>query len=287
MDLFTWTALLGDGLAVGSIYALTALGLTLVYGLLRVLHVAHAGVYAVGAYAGWWAFQKTGSFGLALGAGAVAAALLGLFLETWFYRPLLSRSPHVALIGSIGLFLAVGDLLRILFGPYQQSLPALAPTPVVGMLTAPQLVVVGAAAVLLLGVYGLAEQTRLGLGWRAMAQDAQTAAALGVDLPLMSRLAFLVASLLAGLAGVLVGAYYNQVYPTMGAVLAYKGLAIVVLGGLGNLWGTVAAALLLGLLESLAVAYLGHRFPPEGVAFVALILVLLFRPQGLFSRARR
>ena len=83
------------------------------------------------------------------------------------------------------------------------------------------------------------------------------------------------------------GAYYNQVYPTMGAVLAYKGLAIVVLGGLGNLWGTVAAALLLGLLESLAVAYLGHRFPPEGVAFVALILVLLFRPQGLFSRARR
>ncbi|WP_022799255.1 branched-chain amino acid ABC transporter permease [Thermus islandicus] len=287
MDLFTLTALLGDGLAVGSIYALTALGLTLVYGLLRVLHVAHAGVYAVGAYAGWWAFQKTGSFGLALGTGAVAAALLGLFLETWFYRPLLSRPPHVALIGSIGLFLAVGDLLRILFGPYQQSLPVLAPTPVVGMLTAPQLVVVGATAVLLLGVYFLVEQTRLGLGWRAMAQDAQTAAALGVDLPLMSRLAFLAASLLAGLAGVLVGAYYNQVYPTMGAVLAYKGLAIVVLGGLGNLWGTVAAALLLGLLESLAVAYLGHRFPPEGVAFVALILVLLFRPHGLFSRARR
>ncbi|BDG30022.1 branched-chain amino acid ABC transporter permease [Thermus thermophilus] len=287
MDLFTLTALLGDGLAVGSIYALTALGLTLVYGLLRVLHVAHAGVYAVGAYAGWWAFQKTGSFGLALGTGAVAAALLGLFLETWFYRPLLSRPPHVALIGSIGLFLAVGDLLRILFGPYQQSLPALAPVPVVGMLTVPQLVVVGATAVLLLGVYFLVEQTRLGLGWRAMAQDAPTAAALGVDLPLMSRLAFLAASLLAGLAGVLVGAYYNQVYPTMGAVLAYKGLAIVVLGGLGNLWGTVAAALLLGLLESLAVAYLGHRFPPEGVAFVALILVLLFRPQGLFSRAPR
>uniref|UniRef100_A0A7C5VFX7 Branched-chain amino acid ABC transporter permease n=1 Tax=Thermus caliditerrae TaxID=1330700 RepID=A0A7C5VFX7_9DEIN len=287
MDLFTLTALLGDGLAVGSIYALTALGLTLVYGLLRVLHVAHAGVYAVGAYAGWWAFQKTGSFGLALGTGAVVAALLGLFLETWFYRPLLSRPPHVALIGSIGLFLAVGDLLRILFGPYQQSLPALAPVPVVGMLTVPQLVVVGATAVLLLGVYFLVEQTRLGLGWRAMAQDAPTAAALGVDLPLMSRLAFLAASLLAGLAGVLVGAYYNQVYPTMGAVLAYKGLAIVVLGGLGNLWGTVAAALLLGLLESLAVAYLGHRFPPEGVAFVALILVLLFRPQGLFSRAPR
>jgi branched-chain amino acid transport system permease protein len=287
LDLFTLTALLGDGLAVGSIYALTALGLTLVYGLLRVLHVAHAGVYAVGAYAGWWAFQKTGSFGLALGTGAVAGALLGLFLEAWFYRPLLSRPPHVALIGSIGLFLAVGDLLRILFGPYQQSLPALAPAPVVGMLTAPQLVVVGATAVLLLGVYFVVEQTRLGLSWRAMAQDALTAAALGVDLPLMSRLAFLAASLLAGLAGVLVGAYYNQVYPTMGAVLAYKGLAIVVLGGLGNLWGTVAAALLLGLLESLAVAYLGHRFPPEGVAFVALILVLLFRPQGLFSRARR
>lgn len=287
MDLYTLSLLLGDGLAVGAIYALTALGLTLIYGLLRVLHVAHAGVYAVGAYAGWWAYEATRHLGVALGTGALAAGLLGLFLEAWFYRPLQGKPPHVALIGSIGLFLAVGDFLRLLFGPYQKSLPALSPEPWVGPWTKPQGVVLGAAFVLLLGVYWLAERTRLGLAWRAIAQNPEVAAALGLAVPSLNRLAFLLASALAGLAGVLVAAYYNQLYPTMGAVLAYKGLAIVVLGGLGNLWGTVAASLLLGLVEAGAVAYLGNRFPPEGVAFLALILVLLFRPQGLFSRAAK
>jgi hypothetical protein len=176
----------------------------------------------------------------------------------------------VALIGSIGLFLAVGDLLRILFGPYQQSLPALAPAPVVGMLTAPQLVVVGATAVLLLGVYFLVEQTRLGLGWRAMAQDAPTAAALGVDLPLMSRLAFLAASLLAGLRFGLVLSFWQ--FGPLGLLLIGWGL---VWGWRCCRWPTMF--LLTGMLPGIAYAVV-YTIADDRDAYYILVHLLALAP---------
>lgn len=277
-----------SGLAVGSIYALTALGLALVYGLLRVLHVAHAGIYAAGAYLGWLAFGATQSLALAVLAGAVGAAVLGVLLDWWFYRPLADKPPLIPLIGSIGLFLAASDGLRIVFGPYQHALPALPPTPVLSIgpvgVTAPQVLVIAGGAVLLAGVYWITARTRLGLAWRAIAQDREVAGAMGIAIPRHTAAAFALASALAGIAGVLVGVYYNQIDPTMGNEPAYKALAIVVLGGLGNVWGTVLAGLLLGIIEAFAAAYAGNLFPPQGVAFLALILVLLFRPQGLLGK---
>lgn len=288
MDLIVIGYLLLTGLIVGSIYALTALGLSLVYGLLRVLHVAHAGIYAAGAYFGWLAFSATDSLTLAILAGAVGAALLGVFLDWWFYRPLADKPPLIPLIGSIGLFLCAGDGLRILFGPYQHALPAMAPIPVFNIgpvgVTAPQILVIGGTAILLALVYWITARTRLGLAWRSIAQDREIAGTMGINIPAHTAAAFALASALAGIAGVLVGVYYNQIDPTMGNDPAYKALAIVVLGGLGNVWGTVLAGLLLGIIEAVAAAYIGNIFPPQGVAFLALILVLLFRPQGLFGR---
>ncbi len=288
MDWSVFGYLALEGLVVGSIYALMALGLTLVYGLLRVLHVAHAGVYAVGAYCGWLAFVLTHSLVLALVAGAAGAVVLGVFLDVWFYRPLAGKPPLIPLIGSIGLFLAAGDLLRIAFGPYQHSFPALSDSPVASLhgvsITASQVFTLAATGVLLVAVYRVSSRTRLGLAWRAIAQDREVASSMGIDIPRHTALAFALASALAGIAGVIVGIYYNQIAPTMGSEPAYKTLAIVVLGGLGNLWGTVAAGLLLGVIESVSAAYAGNYFPPEAVAFIALILVLLFRPQGLFGR---
>lgn len=277
-----------NGLVIGSIYALTALGLALVYGLLRILHVAHAGVYAVGAYCGWLAFSASQSLVLALLAGAAGAVVLGVFLDWWFYRPLAGKPPLIPLIGSIGLFLATGDLLRILFGPYQHSLPAMEPSPLFSLgpvgVTSPQVFVLAGTLILLGVVYWVSARTRLGMAWRAIAQDREIAAAMGIHIPRHTASAFVLASALAGIAGVMVGVYYNQIAPTMGDEPAYKTLAIVVLGGLGNVWGTVAAGLLLGVVEAVSGAYAGNYFPPEGIAFVALILVLLFRPQGLFGR---
>lgn len=288
MDWFSLGYLFTDGLVAGAIYALTALGLALVYGLLRVLHIAHAGVYAAGAYLGWVVYRASGSLPLALLGAAAGAMLLGLLLEWWFYRPLVGKPPLIPLIGSIGLFLAMGDLLRIVFGPYQHGLPAIDPDPVFSIagvfVTAPQVAVMGMTGALLLGVYWVTARTRLGVAWQAIAQDHEVAGALGINIPRHTALAFVLASGLAAIAGVMVGMYYNQIYPTMGDVPAYKALAVVVLGGLGKLWGTVAAGLLLGVVESISLAYLGNTFPPEGVAFLALILVLLFRPQGLFGR---
>ncbi len=279
-----------NGLVIGSIYALTALGLALVYGLLRILHVAHAGVYAVGAYCGWLAFAATGSLVLALVVGAAGAIVLGVFLDWWFYRPLAGKPPLIPLIGSIGLFLATADLLRIVFGPYQHALPAMVPSPLLTLgpitLTTPQAFVLIGTFVLLLVVYWLNSHTRLGMAWRAIAQDRDVAAAMGIHVPKHTALAFALASALAGIAGVMVGVYYNQIAPTMGDEPAYKTLVIVVLGGLGDVRGTVVAGLLLGIVESVAGAYAGNYFPPEGISFVALLLVLLFRPQGLFGRVR-
>ena len=151
-------------------------------------------------------------------------------------------------------------------------------------ITSTQIFVLAGTLVLLLAVYWVSARTRLGLAWRAIAQDRETASAMGIDIPRHTAFAFALASVLAGVAGVMVGVYYNQISPTMGNEPAYKTLAIVVLGGLGNVWGTVAAGLLLGVVESVSAAFAGNYFPPQAVAFLALILVLLFRPRGIFGR---
>lgn len=276
------------GLAVGSIYALVALGLTLIYGVLRLIHVAHAGVYTLGAYVGF----LVSAVGYPLPAGLLAAmivgALGGMAMERLVYRPLLAQPPLVPLIASIGLFILLEDLFRVVFGPQIQAFApgAQAATVRWGSVTlaVPQLVIAVVALALLALASWILGKTRVGLAWRALAQDMEIAQALGMPLPRLVSLAFALASALGAAAGVLVAWSYNEVYPTMGSVPAYKALAVVVLGGLGNALGTMLAGLLLGVVESLVVARVGYLLPRDAIAFVALVLVLLVRPSGLFTR---
>ncbi len=277
-----------NGLTVGSLYALMALGLTMVYGVLRVLHVAHAAVFTLGAYGGLWTFALTGSFWVALlGAMAVAIAA-GLAMERWVYWPLLAKPTIATLIASIGVFVALEEIYRLVAGPEPHAFRValrINDVRIAGVLvTAPQVLVIAVTAALLVALWLFLTRTSLGLALRAVSQDREIAAACAMNVRRIVSLNFALGSALAGAAGMLVGVYYNSVSPTMGDVTAYKGLAIIVLGGLGSVPGTVVGALLIGILETAFIGFVEFPFPRDAWAFLAMIAVFLLRPQGLLGR---
>jgi branched-chain amino acid transport system permease protein len=280
---------IANGIATGAVYALTTLGLTMVYGVLRVLHVAHAGIYALGAYVGLAAFRATGSFWLSLLVAMVACALAGFLIERFLYAPLMHMPRIIPLIASIGLFIAMEEAFRIVAGPYALAYDAetrfgsLALGPL--HLTAPQTLILVVTFVLLGLLWLLLARSTVGLAMRATAMDAEITSTFGVNTRAVVMLNFLIGSALAGAAGVLIGVYDNQVWPTMGSVPAYKCLAIVVLGGLGNIPGSVLASFLIGLAETLLIGVVAIPFPRDALAFVAMILVLMFRPHGLLGKS--
>jgi branched-chain amino acid transport system permease protein len=280
--------LIAQGLVQGSIYALIALGLTLVYGLLRILHVAHAALFTLGGYMGVLLTNQTGSLGLAMVAAMLVAGIAGVLMYRFCYEPILHQPPFVPLIASIGLFIASEEIYRLVFGAYGLSYanPPLQGQVMVGALRFKQaelLVMVGGA--LAIGVLALLQsRTRLGIACQATVTDPQMAESFGIDLKTVRYVNFFVGSALAGAAGVMVALLNNLVEPTMGSVPSYKALAIIVLGGLGSVPGTLLAALTLGIVESFGTIYLGKLLDRNAIAFAFLILVLMVRPQGLFAR---
>ena len=276
-----------NGIAMGSIYALITLGLALVYGILRILHVAHAGVYTVGAYVGLYLFQLSGSLIVGVLGSMAFCAILGVAIERFVYYPLLKYPPYVPLIGSIAVMLAIEELCRLIAGPHILTFPAKLPFPqfqIGGINISSTLMAVYCitAAVLVLLWY-ITSRTELGLAMRATSQDIQIADAMGINSHLIISITFMIGSAIASVAGILVGIYYNQVYPTMGAVPAYKTLALIVVGGLGSVPGAVVASLLLGVAETLLIGYADIPLPRDALAFIAMIGVLMWRSEGLLG----
>lgn len=281
--------LFAQSLVQGSIYALIALGLTLVYGLLRILHVAHASLFTLGAYIGVLTYNATSSMALTLMAAMVVSGLSGVAMFRLAYQPILKQPPHVALIASIGLFIAAEECFRIVFGASGLSFtnpPLQGQVQLFGGLRFKQAelaVMLGTA--LIIGVLGwLQSRTRIGVACQATVSDPQMAESFGIRLNTVRDLNFLIGSALAGFAGVWVALLNNLVEPTMGSVPSYKALAIIVLGGLGSVPGTLMAALVLGLVESFGTVYLGKVLDRNAIAFAFLIVVLMVRPQGLFAK---
>lgn len=278
-----------QGLIQGSLYALIAVGLTLVYGLLRILHVAHAGLFALGGYIGVIVTNETGSLPLAVLAAILVVGFFGMAIYRLLYHPILDKPPFIALIASIGLYIALEEVFRLVFGPYGLTFtePPLQETvALLGMqLKLAEIVTAVAAVVLIGGLALLAARTRIGIAWRATVTVPQMAESFGIDAIKVRYLNFFVGSALAAVAGVMVAVLNNLVEPTMGAVPSYKALAIIVLGGLGNLRGTLFAALAIGVIESYGTIYAGHWLDRDAIAFAFLILILMIRPQGLFTRA--
>ncbi len=282
-----WLELLIQGIIHGSMYAIIAVGLSLVYGLLRILHVAHAGLFTLGGYLGLLLTNATGSLILATPLAAAAVGVIGMLIYRLCYQPILDQPPYVALIASIGLFIAMEEIYRLIFGPYGLSYaqpPLQFQVHFFGIqLRAAEVGMVVVSTVLLTALSYLSQKTRLGIAWRATVDDPQMAASFGIDAVRVRYLNFFIGSALAAVGGIYVSLLSNLVEPTMGGVPSYKGLAIIVLGGLGNVKGTLIAALLLGIVEAFGTIYIGQWLDRDAIAFALLIVILMIRPQGLFA----
>jgi len=278
-----------QGLINGSMYAVVAVGLTMIYGLLRILHVAHAGLFTLGAYITVLLANATGSLPLGIAVAVIVVGLCGMLIYRLLYEPLLDRPPYVALIASIGLFICMEESYRIVFGPYGSSFDTMRLTErlsigPIGIAAADAAMLVG-AIVLLVGLGLLMRRTRFGVAWRATVTDPAMARSFGIDTIRVRYVNFFIASVFAAAAGSLVAVLNNLVEPTMGSVPSYKSLAIIVLGGLGQVSGTLAAALMLGVIEAYGTIYAGAWLDRDAIAFIFLIAVLMVRPQGLFAKS--
>lgn len=275
---------------LGSIYALISIGMTMVYGLLKILHVAHAGVYVFGALVGVFVFKSTHSYALAFMASAIGCAVLGHLIYQFIYRKVQDQKPLVPLIVSIGLFTALSDAYRLIAGPYSIAFasPFGNASLTVGSLhiTYNQILVIGCALVLLTMVWMVVNRTRAGLAWRASAQDKEVAIGIGVNANAYFGLNFMFGSALAGVAGVLVSLYYGAANANMGEVWAYKVFVVMVLGGLGNVTGTIIASYILAVAETFIVSWWGYFLPRDAIAFICMIAMLIIMPKGILGKGQ-
>jgi branched-chain amino acid transport system permease protein len=279
------------GLIFGCMYAMMAVGLTLVYGLLRILHIAHAAVFALGAYVTVVVANATGNIGMGFLAAMIAAPLFGVAIYRLLYQPLLIFRPDVPMIASVGLLVLMQDAFRIVFGEqgvtFRSNPFALSVYDIAGVtVNAVQIAIVVAAIVVFVALHIFTTRTRIGVAWRATVSKPQIAASFGVDAIKVRYLTFVISSALAAIAGGLVAMLDGFVDPRTGYVVSYKALAIIVLGGLGSVRGTLVASLVLGIVESYGTIFIGSWLSRDAIAFLALIALLMVRPQGLTGAQR-
>jgi branched-chain amino acid transport system permease protein len=281
-----------NGVFVGSIYALFAVGYTLVFGVLDILNLAHQAVFMLAAFAALWLVGEAHlSLWVALPAAVALAGLAGLLLERVTFRPLRGRADSniSGLISSLAMATVFEAIALQLFGPDTSRFPlGTFPDRMVRIGGASasllQLCIVAVAVALMALLTLLIARTRLGRRLRAVAESPRAARILGIDVDRAIAAAFFLSSALGGAAGVLFGLAFNSISPDVGRSVELKGLAVIVLGGMGSVTGAVVAGFALGLIEVFTVARFGSSFR-DAVSFAALFLVLLARPRGLFGQA--
>lgn len=279
-----------NGLTQGSLYALVAIGFVLIFGTMNLVTFAHGEVYMLAAFVGYFALGVWGlPWWLALALGMAAAWILGALVEKVAFRPLRTTGHMPPLLVTIGLSIILKDLTTIVLGAENRPVPSVYETTIrVGgvQVSVLQLVILALAGGLVAALRLLLHGTRLGRAMRATAQDPEAAYAMGVDVHRVFNVAFALASALGGAAGVMVGIYYNAVYPAMGGTAGLKGFAACIFGGLTSIPGAILGGLVLGVVENLTVQFVASGYR-DVVAFVVMVLVLVLRPQGLLGRRLR
>jgi branched-chain amino acid transport system permease protein len=291
-----------NGLVLGSVYALVALGYTMVYGILQLINFAHGDVLMVGAMVGVTVVGLLAQSGLpgpvvlliALGCAIPVCVLLSLFVERVAYRPLRNAPRLAPLITAIGVSIVIQTVAMIVWKPNPIVFPDLLPTTPIeigGALLAPkQLLILVVSALMMIGLMTLVNKTKLGRAMRATAENPRIAGLMGVNANQVIAATFAIGAALAAVAGVLVAMNYNIAQFSMGFIPGLKAFTAAVLGGIGNLAGAVVGGLLLGIIESLGAGYIGDitggflgSHYQDIFAFVVLIVVLVFRPSGIMG----
>ncbi len=277
-----------NGLAQGSTYALVAVGFALIFGTLRLVSFAHGEVFMMGAFAAYTIITRmqTNIF-VAFFAAIAIAALLGVFIELVAFR-LLRNAPRMSsLLVTIGFSIVLLNVAQLIWGAETKSFPLsldFGQIQVFGFkMSVMQITVYAMTIIMITGLELLLNYTKIGRAIRATAQDHEAAFVLGVDINKIYSLTFALGSGLGGLAGALVGMYYNAAYPSMGAMMGLKAFSACILGGLTSIPGAVISGVFLGEVENLSVAYLSSGYR-HAFSFIILIIVLLVKPSGLFGK---
>jgi branched-chain amino acid transport system permease protein len=275
-----------SGIALGAVLVMTALGFTIIFGMLMVVNFAHGALFMVGAYAGLFVAERTGSFWWAVLLAPIAIGTLGLAIERWLIRPLYGRSPDDPILLTFGLGYVLIEGVRMLFGT--QGIPFATPPALVGVVNLGfgffplyRLFVIGVVALVLVVLWLALEKTKFGLIVRAGARDPQIMQVLGVDVRRLWLIVFGIGIGITALGGVLAAPMRN-VSPEMGSIVLAEAFVVTVVGGMGSLVGAVVAGLLVGIVVSLT-----SLFAPEMATiamFALMAIVLLVRPQGLFGK---
>ncbi|MEH7415964.1 branched-chain amino acid ABC transporter permease [Bacillus sp. AFS076308] len=278
-----------NGISLGSIYALIALGYTMVYGIVKLINFAHGDVFMVGAFIGFYSITilHLGFFPSLLISMAVCA-LFGVIIERIAYKPLRNATRIAALITAIGvsLFIEYGTIYLRGAQPeaYPSNLVPLKDLDVFGVkISGQSILILGTSIVLMILLQFIVHKTKIGKAMRAVSHDMDAARLMGINVNNTISATFAIGSALAGAAGVIFGMYYTKIEPLMGIIPGLKAFVAAVLGGIGIIPGAMTGGLLLGVIEAL-VSAAGYSLWRDGVAFVVLILILIFRPAGLFGK---
>jgi branched-chain amino acid transport system permease protein len=287
-----------DGLSRGALYGVYAMGFTLIFGVLDILNLAHAATFMWCAFAGYLVMAVGGlPLPVGLAAAMVAGALIALLLEFLAFRPLRREGADKlsSMISSIGASLILVSLAEAAFGAQTRRFPnsVLDPKPFfIGgfsgvRISRAQILILAASVILMVGMGLFIRRTKMGKAIRAVAASQKAAKLLGIDVNGVIVVTFIVAGALAGAAGILVALLTNNIVPGMGNQIELRGLAVVILGGMGNIEGAVVGGFVLGLVETFTIAYVpGGSDIKDAIAFLILFIILLVKPNGIMGRGK-
>lgn len=279
------------GLSLGSIYAIIALGYTMVYGIAKMLNFAHGDVIMVGAYA---ALTAAGTFffppWLAIIASIATCALLGFLIEKIAYKPLRNASPLSVLITAIGVSYFLQNLALLIFGAQKKAFPELIKLPDIVInsdliINGATIVTFIAAAVIMVGLMLFIKRTKTGRAMLAVSEDKNAARLMGIDVNKTISITFVIGSALAAIAGICYGLAYTYVGPTTGSMPGIKAFVAAVIGGIGSIPGAMIGGILLGLIENFAKAYISTKLS-DAIVFGILIIVLIIKPTGILGKKK-
>ena len=277
-----------NGLALGSVYALLALGYTMVYGIIQLINFAHGEIYMIGAFAGFYSAStlKLPLLPTLLVAMAVSA-LAGIIIEKVAYKPL-RNSPRIALlITAIGISLFLQNTMRLLVGSNPKPFPDLINAGSINIgpiqIEVKTILMLAVSALLVILLQSIVYKTKVGKAMRASSQDMEAASLMGINVDNTISLTFAIGSALAGIAGVLVAISYPSITPYMGAMPGLKAFVAAVLGGIGSIPGALVGGIAIGLLETFSKAYISTNFS-DAIVFAILIVILLIKPSGLLGK---